>query len=336
MKKVFLKIFVLLSSLLLISSTTTLAVTSQTMASSSIEQSKMAPSQMDPSKIELSKIELSKIEHYVGELQKQWQFPSDHLPIGMSLEKINLASWNVLDTKYINWQIEKNSQGLSHSLIADENVYIDETKTLTVRDIHAIELVMQMIQHPSHRKHILSLQECSEPFLLELKMHLPSNFIVIANDGNAILIDTSLFDVIKTQTANIFSSDPERTIQDITIKLKENQQIFRIINVHIPGDPTKPSRYELTQYLAKTFDPAITTIAMGDMNFNEVQMQHAINISQKPFTLYTPYCTNISPTTFIAKAIDHFIVYAPNKTVTLHEPNQVMIGLSSTAKLLSK
>ena len=275
----------------------------------------------------------------VGELQERWQFPSDHLPIGMSLGDVNFASWNVLDAECMSWVTEKNSQGLSHSMIADEHVYIENSK-LTIRDRHVVDLILGMLQHPSHPKHILSLQECSEPFLEELKSRLPSHFTVLSEGENAIVIDQSRFEILDAKAvANIFSNQPERTIQDVTLRRKNSDETFRLVNVHIPGDPSKPARFEFTQYLAKTFDPNLTAIAMGDMNFNELEMADAIQQdfpnSTQPFSIYSPYCTNVSPYTFYSKAIDHFIIHSATKPILL-SPNQVMIGLSPIANLLNE
>jgi endonuclease/exonuclease/phosphatase family metal-dependent hydrolase len=276
---------------------------------------------------------------YVGELQERWQFPSDHLPIGMSLGNFNIASWNVLDSEYMDWVIEKNSQGLSRSMIADEHIYIDNSK-LTIRDQHVVELILQMLQHPSYPKHLLSLQECGEPFLAELERRLPSNFTVLSNEGNAVVIDQSHFEIVNAKSvAGIFSNEPQRTIQDITLRLKNSDENFRLVNGHLPGDPSKPGRFEFTQYLANTFDPNLATVAMGDMNFNELEMADAIKQafpdSTQPYDLYSPYCTNVSPYAFNSKAIDHFIVHSTKKPV-LHKPDEVMMGLSLTANLLSK
>lgn len=276
---------------------------------------------------------------YVGELQEQWQFPSDHLPIGMSLGDLNFASWNVLDAEYMGWVIEKNSQGLSRSMIADEHVYIGDSK-LTVRDRHVVDLILGMLEHPSHPKHLLSLQECGEPFLAELQARLPFNYSVVSHDGNAMVVDLLHFEVVEAKSvANVFSNEPERAIQDVILKSKDSGEIFHLVNGHLPGDPSKPARFEFVQYLEKTFDPNITTIAMGDMNFNELEMADALkqtfSDSSQPFSLYSPYCTNISPFAFNSKVIDHFFVHS-TKNAVIHDPNQVMIGLDSTAKLLSK
>lgn len=275
---------------------------------------------------------------YVGELQEKWQFPSDHLPIGMTFDNLNIASWNVLDAEYISWVLEKNSQGLSRSMIADEHVYIGDSK-LTIRDQHVIDLVLEMINHPTHRRDMIALQECSSSFIEELRARLPSYCEIISHHGECLIYDRRFFELYSTQTpSGIFTNEPERTIQDITLRRLETQELFRIVNIHLPGDPTKPGRFEFGQYLAKTFDPAVTTLAMGDMNFNELEMADAMEkafAAPSPFSLHSPYCTNISPFVFNSKAIDHFIVYSPtNASLTLSNPNEVLSNLSSTVDLL--
>ena len=275
---------------------------------------------------------------YVGELQEKWQFPSDHLPIGMTFDNLNLISWNVLDAEYMSWVTEKNSQGLSRSMIVDEHVYIGNSK-LTIRDKHVVDLILQTISHPTHPRSILSLQECSKSFIEELRSRLPAHFEIISNHEEAVLLDRRLFEVVEAkEVPGIFTNDPYITLQDITLRRLDNGQALRLVNVHLPGDPTKPGRFEFAQYLAKTLDPALTTLAMGDMNFNELEMSEAMAQAFKndsPFSVYSPYCTNISPYVFKSKAIDHFLVYSPNQSpVVLSTPDQIMPGLDSTVALL--
>ncbi len=276
---------------------------------------------------------------YVGELQEKWQFPSDHLPIGMTFEDLHLASWNVLDGEYMNWVTEKNSQGLSRSLIADEHVYIGDSK-LTIRDRHVVDLVLEMLLHPTHPRSILSLQECGKPFLEELRARLPAQLEVISCQGDAVILDKRRFEVVEAkEVSGIFSEALYRTFQDIQIRRLDNGQKMRLINVHLPGDPTKPGRFEFAQYLQSSFDPNITTLAMGDMNFNELEMSDAMKgafSNDSPFSLYSPYPTNISPLVFQSKAIDHFLVYSPKLSpVTLSHPDQIMPDLASIVSLLS-
>jgi hypothetical protein len=277
---------------------------------------------------------------YVGELQELWQFPSDHLPIGITIDDLHIVSWNVLDADYMDWVLEKNSQGLSRSMIADEHVYIGNSG-LTVRDLHVADLILQMISHPSHPRNILSLQECSKPFIDHLSSILPSHFEIVSNHGEAVIFNSNIFELISAnEISGIFSHTPTRTFQDIILRRLDSDQQLRLVNVHLPGDPAHPARFEFAQYLQQTFDPSQTLLAMGDMNFNEIEMMDAM-IKAFPnhsiFSLFSPYCTNISPFSFISKAIDHFIVYSPyGSRVITSSPNQILPGLDKIVSLLEK
>jgi len=275
---------------------------------------------------------------YVGELQEKWQFPSDHLPIGMTLGDIHLASWNVLNAKYIGWVTDKNSQGLSRSLIADEHVYLEGSK-LTLRDKRVAALVVQMAEHPTHPRSLISLQECGEPFLEELRIRLPSHFEIVSHGQDAVLVDRRHFEVVQAnEIAGIFADEPARTLQDLFLRRIGTDETLRLVNAHLPGDPNKPGRFEFAQYLAQTFDAAVPTIAMGDMNFNELEMADAVSKAfpeNSPFSVHTPYCTNISPYTHLSKAIDHFFVYSGDGAkLALSAPEEVMFGLKSLTDLL--
>lgn len=276
---------------------------------------------------------------YVGQLQERWQFPSDHLPIGMTLGDTNIASWNVLDADYMSWVTEKDSQGLKRSMIVDEHVYIEGTN-LTIRDKHVVDMVLGMIAHETHPRSILALQECNNQFLEELSKRLPENFAVISHHGEALLVDTTRYDITSIkEVKDVFSQTPERGFQDIILTRKDNGENLRVFNVHLPGDPLHPARYEFTQYMSATFDPSMATIAMGDMNFNELEMADAMLTAfanSDTFNLYTAYCTNISPFVFDSKAIDHFIAYNPNKAtgIDINAPEEVMQGLTTFVSML--
>ncbi len=275
---------------------------------------------------------------YVGQLHEKWQFPSDHLPIGMTFEDLHILSWNVLDAEYMSWVTEKDSQGLKDSLITKEHVYIGDSK-LTVRDRHVVLLILGAISHPTHPRSILALQECGKPFLEELRSRLPAHFELISHHGEAVLLDTRRFNVIEAKEASgIFSDAPNRTLQDVRLCRLEDGQTLRLINAHLPGDPEKPGRLEFARYLERTFDPTIRTLAMGDMNFNEREISEALTAafpSTCPFSLHSPYPTNISPFEFNSKAIDHFIVYSPGQSAPLlNAPEQIMRGVDSMAALL--
>lgn len=269
----------------------------------------------------------------VGQLQEKWQFPSDHLPIGLTLDGFHIASWNVLDLQYIEWVLDKNSQGLVHSQIADEHVFLPDSK-LTKRDLHIFTLIEQML---ASKRAIVALQEVNKPFLEALRAKLPSSVTLIEGEGNATLIDLSLFEIVEAkEVAGVFLDSPKRTFQEMLLKKKDTNACYKVINVHIPGNPEKPARLEFARYLAKTFDPKLTLVALGDMNFNEIEMKEAIQTAfgYPALTVYSPYCTNIHPYTFHSKAIDHFLVYQPVKNATVDAPGSVLKGLPQICALL--
>jgi endonuclease/exonuclease/phosphatase family metal-dependent hydrolase len=237
----------------------------------------------------------------------------------------------------MSWVTEKDSQGLKRSMIVDEHVYIEGTN-LTLRDKHVVELILQMLSSPTHPRSILTLQECNKPFLKELLARLPENYTIIASHGDAIVIDTNLYGIVSAKNVSgIFSETPSRGFQDVTLQNWLTGKKLRMLNVHLPGDPLHPARFEFAAYLSSTFDPSIATIASGDMNFNEIEMQEALDqafANERAFDLYSPYCTNISPFAFTSKAIDHYMVYAPEQEVQVNSAEEVMQGLSKTLDLL--
>ncbi len=283
----------------------------------------------------------------VGELQEQWQFPSDHLPIGITLGDLHIVSWNVLDSRYMNWIIEKNSQGLSRSLIAEEHC-IPEGQATTIREEHVIDILLQMISHPQYPKSMLCLQECNNEFMEALHARLPIGWTAIHQSDVAIIYaKDKLSSVIVDIVDGVFSSQPRRIFLDVTFCEEGIEIPLRVICAHLPGDPTQPARFEFARYLAATFCGEEAILVAGDMNFNEIEMQAAMNQAfdgKSPFTLYAPYCTNISPDTlnisgdnpgWHSKSIDHFFIYAPQWPVTPLSAEEVWPGLLPTVELLN-
>lgn len=281
---------------------------------------------------------------FVGELQEKWQFPSDHMPIGMTIDGIHIASWNVLNAAYMDWVIEKNSQGLSRSLIAKEHVYLDWTE-LTYRDLHVIDLIKSMLIHPTHPRSLIALQECSAPFITELKKQLPENYGVVlsdipdAKDQNIVIYDTEILSFDKENSFivnNIFNLEPDRNIMDLSFYL--DGKGLHIINAHLPGKPGNPAPYEFAAYACSQTFPGQTTIALGDMNFNEAIMEKAFLENAQGGFYYkriSPYCTNISPANLFSKSIDHFFILSMQEhELTANTPEEVMEDLQDTVDLI--
>jgi endonuclease/exonuclease/phosphatase family metal-dependent hydrolase len=277
---------------------------------------------------ELKDHSVKSLGKYVGKLQELWQFPSDHLPIGLNLDEITIASWNVFDAKHMRWIIDKDAQGLKKSLIVNEHIYIEQSG-LTIRDKRVAQVIHSLLRD------IVALQEISKPLLIELTSILPSNFIILSHGSNALIFNQELFELVEAHAiTNIFATETDRSFQNIILERRIDAKKFRLINVHIPGDPSKPSRFEFGNYLIDTFDPELTTLALGDMNFNELKMREAI--PTKRFTILSPYCTNIEPRTFMSKAIDHFIVHPESSDTKIEtlSPNNLLFGLQTLVDLL--
>ena len=278
---------------------------------------------------------------YVGELQEKWQFPSDHLPIGMTVDGIHLASWNVLNSAYMNWVFE-NSQGLSRSLITKEHIYLEGSK-LTVRDLHVIEGIKSMLSHPTHPRSVLSLQECSEAFLAELQKQLPERYEIILSsdlpmkDQNIVIYDKQLlnYHAEKSSISKIFSEDEKKSVMNLYFSRVDTGQALRIINGHLPGAPGNPAPDEFARFVSSFASSNELIIAMGDMNFHEVEMKAAFQKNTPLFDCLSPYCTNITPLEFFSKSIDHFfILNSEQHPAIANHPEQVLTGLSETVDLL--
>jgi hypothetical protein len=265
----------------------------------------------------------------VGELQDHWKFPSDHLPIGATIDGLRIASWNVLNALFIDW-IERNGQGLSRSEIMQDNVLVNE-EGLTLRDQKAIDKILEMLRKG---RDLIALQECGQPFVKELKSRLPKDYSIqlrsspFAMDQEAIVYDTRLLTVDLTQAAaGIYTGHPRRLLMDVVFKRLDTGKTIRIINAHVPGEPQGPAHYEFARYVIACEGPCI---AMGDFNFDEFEMREAFGLIG---TLLSPYCTNIEPYTFRSRCLDHFYL-SPNLNAAVDPPENVLSGLGAMVDLL--
>ncbi len=288
------------------------------------------------------------IERPVGALEERWQFPSDHLPMGATIDDFHIVTWNVLNAFYIDW-IRRDGQGLSRSLIMQEHVFIDGSE-LTVRDRHVVRKLLSMIAHPTHPRTVLALQECGPAFLKELKEQLPPHLKIIrsrsetAKDQDILIYDAARFDFLELESeiANEgYSGAPGRTIMNIFLQKKEDGMKYRFIHTHVPGDPALPSRYDLADYAMDHRSPGVPTIVLGDMNFDHWEMQDAFRAAaanrgiEDPFENFAIYYSNIGIYQE-AKCIDHIFVDCRSSTVAVSEnrPQDVLAGLEDTVNVL--
>lgn len=265
---------------------------------------------------------------YVGALGEKWQFPSDHLPIGASIDELEVVSWNVLSNRYLDWVTVHDTQGLNGSLISEVEP--------EVRDDIVVQAVLSMIEDPNHPKSLLCLQECSESFVSKLTQVLPEHMKLIENSENVVIYDATKLEFFPDRSSfprPYEESSPKRTLMDLVFEGKG--KTYRIINAHLPGDPQLPGRNEFASYVNQAREEGEVLIATGDMNFERHEMIEAfLNHGElQPFALLSPYPTNIG-LDLRSKAIDHFYVVGTSHW-TVRQPEEVLEGLSNTVELLT-
>jgi endonuclease/exonuclease/phosphatase family metal-dependent hydrolase len=279
---------------------------------------------------------------HVGELHEKWRFPSDHLPVGIEVNGIRIISWNVLNNAYMEWVTDKDSQGLNGSLISELDIPIQENG-LTKRDVFVAEMIQTMMA----KGQIVALQECSEPFLEYLKQNLPSqwdlvrSFDTVKKDQDVILYNTAQLAYCSesSETTNTaYPSVPGRPLQNVYFSRYEGGSDLRIINAHIPGDPTLPGREEFAEYVYKQHQQGLVTIALGDNNFERDEMIDAYRKAGfTDFSIHSPWKTNIDPYTKESKAIDHLFVMGDEDSRDLRSDEILVNGnLQESINLLNQ
>lgn len=248
----------------------------------------------------------------VGELHEKWKFPSDHLPVGIEVDGVKIISWNVLNNAYMEWVTTKDSQGLNGSMISDLDKVV-QPNGLTQRDLVVVDMVASMMSSG----HVIALQECGAPFLEALQQKLPSHWQMVKSfetpqiDQDVILFDKSRLTYRADQsgvTKDSYPSVPNRPIQNALFSRigGECNRDLRVINAHIPGDPTLPAREEFAKHVhdihihdihnqtTGKLKPII--VAGGDNNFERNEMIPAFEkMGFLDFSLHAPWKTNVDP-----------------------------------------
>ncbi len=281
---------------------------------------------------------------YVGDLREKWQFPSDHLPIGVQINDFRIITWNVLNNAYLDWIIEKDYQGLKGSMINDLNIEI-QANGFTKRDQRIIEIIHAMMNSSAG---IIALQECGPAFLMELKEQLPENWQIVkksnewAKNDEIILYNSTLF-AYRSDLSKVsypYPSFPDRILLNAVFeRLDGSKQVIRILNAHIPGDPSLPGKEEFAQYIYAHSSSEETLVALGDHNFERSEMLAAYQkagLASSEFDFHSPWHTNIHPNTKEAKSIDHIFVKGTSSRALKAEEIVENYHLKEIVELLSK
>lgn len=284
---------------------------------------------------------------YIGELGEKWQFPSDHLPRGMSVGNLHIAFWNILNKNYLHHIVE-NTQGLRDSSIMTDNIHVNSTSTLTVRELRSIEIILGMINHPTHPRSIIGLQETHGDVLNYLKKILPSNWVVANPPGqphsqDLYLYDTNVFEFVTVRGVRYTENMP-KTIFTLTVREKFTGEVYRFVQSHIPGGPNSAEGSEkFANEAIKQFNSNETTILMGDMNASPTTIKDALRtaatktgLQRQPY-YYLPidYPSHMN-TKLEASWIDNFFIHRPKiagKVLPSHLPVEVHESLEPIVDL---
>ncbi len=285
---------------------------------------------------------------FVGELGEGWRFPSDHLPIGMSINGLNFTNWNILNTAYLGY-ILSNTQGLKDSLIMETN-RIGQDPRLTQREEIILDQVLTLLQHPTSPRSLLSLQETGEAFWEVLKERLPPNFkttTTFPNDlahGDVFIYNSDLFEYMSLQSET-YTCNPTNTMMSLTLKERSSGQQYRFIQSHVPGGPvhSDPARAEFADFVMKQFDSSMVLVVMGDMNRppddflnNFARSAEKYSMEQPYKNAAIPYPTHIN-THQEASWIDNLFFFTPSEMpVEISKENSFFPSVQETINLLQK
>lgn len=186
----------------------------------------------------------------VGNLSSQWSLATDHPPIGATIvdgeDTFQMASCNVLNSCYIHWV---HTQGLDQANFtklqaqpAEESVP-GHMKGLNLRDIANAEMVFDMLNHPTHPRDVVALQECSKAFLSYLRANLPEGYALLDADAykenwnqSALIYKTSHFQLLECKvTYPYLNVHLEKSLLEAKLLNLNNNKVYSFLSTHVPG-----------------------------------------------------------------------------------------------------
>lgn len=286
---------------------------------------------------------------FMGKLGARWQFPSDHLPIGATINGHHFLSWNVLNKNFVKHCTDGN-QGLENSLLDSLNKKETECPGITERELAIYQILQTFLSEPAPYA-LLCLQECDIPFIEFLKDKIPAHYQVIIGlpdnpksyNQNICIYDSTKLDYLDKESSiiprnEVFSIAPPGPMMSLCFVDKLIDTPFRVINAHLTGKPGSPAPQEYIAYLKSLREKNVeeTVIAMGDMNCSKQRM--SMEITKAGFVgikHFAPYNTLVDYNSKEALKVDQMIISSKEKIRFIgHEPNLVYLGLEELATLL--
>lgn len=285
--------------------------------------------------------------YYIGVLGEKWTFPSDHLPIGLTVGDFHIALWNVLKKDYL-FHIEKNTQGLKESSILKDNMPLPGQKNLTIREFIILQNILEMSQHHTHPRSLIALQEMHPDMISYLKNYLPPEWRIAqpfdeSESEDIFLYDSNVFRFIDSE-AVFYEMGRPKTIFTLTLQNKSSGKIYRFVQSHVPGGPSSERGCQKFAYESlRQYDPNITTILMGDMNQPPYVIEKTfakaareVGMSENCFEYASlVYPTHVN-TLLEATWIDHFFISEGEVYKISQDPKELFSSLENIVLLLQK
>ncbi|MBA2726673.1 MAG: hypothetical protein H0U49_00670 [Parachlamydiaceae bacterium] len=287
--------------------------------------------------------------YYVGGLGKKWQFPSDHLPRGMSIGNTHIAFWNILNKNYLHHILE-NTQGLRDSSIMSDNYPVSGSSSLTVRELISIEMILAMINHPTHPRSMIALEEAHPDVITYLKDALPKSWVISTppsqpSSQDVFLYDKKVFELVGVRAIRYQDNLP-KAIFTVTLMERSSGEIFRFVQSHIPGGPNSDAGCKkFAEEAIKQYQEEETTILMGDMNAPPSTLQAALkkasensNLKTQPYHYVAIDHPSHMNTLLEASWIDNFFIYRkakmPGKVLPSNDPEELHENVTPIVDLM--
>ena len=256
-------------------------------------------------------IDLCNADHG-SSIRDTWPLPSDHLPIAMEIGGVNLVSWNVLNSLYIDY-VKRDQEGLADSQLVTDDVPDVDFKDLTKRERNVVELVRTITE----KADVVMLQECGAVFIEHVTKILPHGYQLIRgspvgskNDCCVILNTNKLELVAEQSTIEPRGYACKANTPILSLLLSSPDSVLRLIHTHVPGDPALPGVAQLATFLAPVLQSEkVITIVSGDLNFSEEFIRVVFASENLPQFNAINKSNTVIGTDRVPKRIDHFLVF---------------------------
>lgn len=236
---------------------------------------------------DLHKIALTVEENVIA--SRKWTYPSDHLPVFGQVNGLRIATFNILNSLYVDHLL--SVQGWSESyIVRSERERSLVFSGFSYREEEICRKSVRLLREDPSVEAVC-IQECSDRMFHLLKNVLePLKIAVILGDGKrknhvVTLVNTELYSVLDVQIIPVFQRyikekeqwfwDIWRPAVDLVLEEKPNTiripNRFRVMNLHISSAGQTPDYKiarlcEVSAYIARSSFAKGPTITCGDFN----------------------------------------------------------------------